>query len=247
MTTPATTPSRAQFSPITSQRVFEDIAEQIRGLVSNGELKPGDRLPPERELVERFNVSRNAVREALRSLELAGLVELRMGTSGGAVLRGGDPAVVVNALSDLYHVGAISPIHVTEVRIWIEGVLVEVLCQRITDDEIESLERNVNAMEKAEVRGDYEERSRLNLEFHCMLGAVTHNPIMEIVMKAIMELMRLFVEKLGQKQKSYTVPSRRRLLKQLKDRDASAARKEMVSFLDRLHTDYMNSAAQERS
>ncbi len=235
-----TSSARPQFSPVTSQRIFEDIAGQIRELVANGQLKPGDHLPPERELVERFNVSRNAVREALRSLELAGLVELRMGSSGGAVLKRGNHAVVVNALSDLYHVGAILPIHVTEARIWVEGVLMEVLCERITDSELDLLQQNVKEMEKAENSGDYEARSRLNLEFHAMLGAATHNPIMEIVMKAIMELMRLFVEKLGQTQKSYTVPSRRRLMKHLRERNAVEARKEMVHFLERLHKDYMN-------
>jgi GntR family transcriptional repressor for pyruvate dehydrogenase complex len=234
-------PSRTQFAPVTSQRAFEDIASQIRLLVAGGQLRPGDHLPPERELVERFGVSRNAVREALRSLELAGLIELRMGASGGAVLKAGNPSVVVNGLSDLYHVGAIQPIHVTEARIWIEGALVEALCARITDAEIELLKLNVKAMEKAQAAEDYQERARLNLEFHTMLGAASRNPIMEIVMRAIMELMGLFVDKIGQTQKSYTVPSRRRLLRHLANRDAGAARQEMVSFLDRLHKDYMSS------
>ena len=71
----------SQFSAITPHRAFEDIADQIRGLVASGRLRPGDRLPPERELAALFNVSRNTLREALRALELAGMIEARKGAS----------------------------------------------------------------------------------------------------------------------------------------------------------------------
>ena len=71
------------FGPVRTRRVFEDICDQIRGQVLGGILRPGDKLPAERELAEQFGVSRTAVREALRSLEIAGVVKLQKGVKGG--------------------------------------------------------------------------------------------------------------------------------------------------------------------
>src|ERR1700710_2802950 len=72
------------FMPVSVGRVSQVIVEQIRVLVRDGKLKRGDRLPSERDLCERFGVSRVTVREALRVLEASGLVEIRVGARGGA-------------------------------------------------------------------------------------------------------------------------------------------------------------------
>ncbi|MBI4560568.1 MAG: FadR family transcriptional regulator, partial [Candidatus Rokubacteria bacterium] len=65
--------------PIKSTRIYEEIVRQIRTLISEGKLRSGDQLPPERELAESFKVSRTSVREALRALESIGLIEIRAG------------------------------------------------------------------------------------------------------------------------------------------------------------------------
>ncbi|HBP64409.1 MAG TPA: GntR family transcriptional regulator, partial [Desulfosporosinus sp.] len=65
--------------PIRTKKIYEQIVEQIGILVADGKLKPGDRLPSERELVERFQVSRASIREAISALELMGLIEVRAG------------------------------------------------------------------------------------------------------------------------------------------------------------------------
>ena len=65
------------FAAISPARAVDEIATQIRGMVASGRLKPGDKLPSERELSQLLQVSRNTLREALRTLENAGLVEMR--------------------------------------------------------------------------------------------------------------------------------------------------------------------------
>ena len=65
--------------PVKSVRIYEDIVRQVRALIADGHLKSGDRLPPERDLAERFRVSRTSVREALRSLQSRGLIDIRAG------------------------------------------------------------------------------------------------------------------------------------------------------------------------
>ncbi len=73
-------------SPYKKRRAFEEIANNIKELISKGYLKPGDRLPPETEIARQFDVGRNTIREALRILELSGFVKIQMGGKGGPLI-----------------------------------------------------------------------------------------------------------------------------------------------------------------
>ncbi|RYD02051.1 hypothetical protein N752_26735 [Desulforamulus aquiferis] len=68
-----------KFKPIKAKKIYEEIVEQIKGMITSGELNAGDKLVPERELAERLQVGRSAVREAYRALEAIGLIEIRPG------------------------------------------------------------------------------------------------------------------------------------------------------------------------
>src|ERR687887_1393283 len=85
--------------PIRRSRLYEGIVQQIEGLLEKGDLKPGDQLPPERQLAEQFQVSRASVREALRTLELLGIVETRAG--GGTFVRSAKPDDLARPLHTL--------------------------------------------------------------------------------------------------------------------------------------------------
>src|SRR6266849_2596729 len=76
---------KMEIEPVKSTRIYEEIVRQVKRLIAEGKLKSGDRLPPERDLVEKFMVSRTAVREALRALEGSGLIDVRAGE--GAFVR----------------------------------------------------------------------------------------------------------------------------------------------------------------
>ena len=78
------------FDPIPTRRIFEEIADQIRQRIYDGDLKPGDRLPGERDLASQFGVGRMVVREALRTLEEGGLVQIKKGSDGGAFVKEAD-------------------------------------------------------------------------------------------------------------------------------------------------------------
>jgi DNA-binding FadR family transcriptional regulator len=226
-------------SAISPHRAFDEITTRLRELVARGDLKPGDRLPAERELAASFNVSRNTLREALRGLELAGIIELRKGAAGGAFVKAGDLRVAANAMRDLYHLGAISPAQLTEARIWIESAVIRAACERMSEDDLVALEENVALAARYQKAGDFEARTRAHQEFHKLLGAATGNPILMICVGGVMEVMNLFVESIGPRDNPYTVPSRRRLLKHLRARDAEKAVAEMTRFLMRLHAEYL--------
>src|SRR5256886_15852175 len=85
--------------PIRRIRLYQGIVEQIEGLLEKGDLRPGDQLPPERQLAEQFQVSRASVREALRTLELLGIVETRAG--GGTFVRQTSPLDLARPLTGL--------------------------------------------------------------------------------------------------------------------------------------------------
>src|SRR6201986_5161850 len=91
------------FEPIRRRRAFEEVCETIRHQLSFRALRPGDKLPAERELAEQLGVSRSALREVLRTLELAGILELKKGIKGGAFVRPGDPTSMTRVLQDLVH------------------------------------------------------------------------------------------------------------------------------------------------
>jgi DNA-binding FadR family transcriptional regulator len=227
------------FRPVSSRRAFEEIAGQVRSLLARGVLKPGDRLPSERELAEELGVSRNTLREALRSLEIAGLLELRKGASGGAFIRAGGGDAAVLALSDLYSLGVIRPEHVTEARIIVGTEVARLACLRCAPSDLEALEANVRSSEEATARGDMARRAEVNYEFHRLLARATRNPVLIILTEALLAMTQQFINEIGYRPNQYVLPSRRRLLAHLRNRDSSAAAREMEAMLKRLQRSHL--------
>ncbi|MBI3373015.1 MAG: FadR family transcriptional regulator [Betaproteobacteria bacterium] len=222
------------FRPVAGKRAFEEITEQIRSQLARRFLRAGDRLPAERQLAEQFGVSRNTLREALRSLEIAGLLELKKGATGGAFITEGGGGAAVAGLADLYHMGAIRPQHLTEARILIGTEVARLACGRRTREDLSVLRHNVEAAEAATAAGDVEGRALINYEFHRLLARAAKNPVLIILTDALMEMTRHFVERVGYMPNRYVMPSRRRLLAYLREQDGEAAAAEMKGMLQRL-------------
>jgi DNA-binding FadR family transcriptional regulator len=232
---------RACFRPIKTARAFEGIAHQIRAELAAGRLTAGDRLPPERELAEQFGVSRNTLREALRSLENAGLLHLRKGAAGGAFVRDSTGEAVIAGFRDMFHLGAISPEHLTEARVLIESIVVRVACARATSADLAALEANIAAAAKAaRVGADFYDQAAIHLDFHRTLARATQNPVMVIVMDALLDVMPHFIRAIGQTRNRWVLPSRRRFMKHLAAHDSEAAVAEMESHLVRLNRHYLS-------
>src|SRR6202142_1022051 len=145
-------------------RISAIIVEQIRLLMRQGQLKPGCRLPPERDLCERFSVSRVTVREALRMLESSGLVEIRVGARGGAFVTVPNSDRVGEGLADLLTLSVISPADMSEVRMVLETGIVPLVCERATEEDLAGLEAICQRSDAALEAGDYPDA--LSLEFH---------------------------------------------------------------------------------
>lgn len=170
------------FSPVSMGRISEVIVEQVRQLMRQGQLKPGDRLPAERELCEHFGVSRVTVREALRMLESSGLVEIRVGARGGAFVTTPTSDRVGDGLADLLSLSVISASDVTEVRLILELGIVPLVCERATDEDLASLDEICERSKAALLAGDYS--MDLSAEFHARVAQATGNPAIAVLVES---------------------------------------------------------------
>src|SRR3989475_7322698 len=126
----------AVIEPIRRSRLYQGIVEQIEGLLERGDIRPGDQLPPERQLADQFQVSRASVREALRTLELLGIVETRPG--GGTFVRQTTPDDLARPLTGLISRGH-SLADVIEFRGLIEPAIAALAAERITQSQLTEL------------------------------------------------------------------------------------------------------------
>jgi DNA-binding FadR family transcriptional regulator len=167
------------FSRITPGRISGMIVEQIRALIQEGRLASGDRLPSERDLAERFGVSRVTVRDALRALEATGLVEIKVGANGGAFLRAPTSDVAGRGMADMILMSALSPEEVAEARLLLELNTVILAVHRATEADIAELRALCARSAELVAAGEYD--VHLSWDFHKRLAGATHNPAIELI------------------------------------------------------------------
>ena len=162
------------FRPVETKRASEAIFEQIRDLIARGELKPGDRLPSERNMIEMFQRSRPTIREALRMLERAGYIRTVPGSNGAVVLPPNDKNLE-NSLADALSIGHISLDQLAEYRTASETVTAGWAALRRTEDDIQAMERLLERMEGS--LDDYEQSVSLDPDFHGLIARAAKNTV----------------------------------------------------------------------
>lgn len=231
------------FRPIKTRRIFEEICDSVRQKLISGELKAGDRLPAERELSELFAVSRSAVREALRSLEIAGVVDLKKGSKGGAFITEGGAMQVSRTFQDMLDFGRVSLATLLEARLFIMDVVVRSACERATKDDIAALKRNIVETVELTKAGLYEERSLKAVEFSTLLANATGNAVLSSILEAMAAVIRGFVVAAGPPALDSIVSSRQTLIRQIEAGDADGASLTMRSYLTHLNAHLLQAEA----
>ncbi len=221
----------ARFAAIHSARAFESIAEQIRHELIHGRLTVGSRLPPERALAGQFGVSRNTLREALRSLEHAGLVQLRKGASGGAFISRGAEQAIATGLLDMYHVGTISPAQLTQAIEWYAPLAVREACLSATDDDLAEIDRHLHAADAA--GEDAALRVTSTIALHRVLARLAGNPIATAVLNGVLDVLGHHLSLHGTAAVELAHPARRRFVRQLQQGEADAAVAELQASIRR--------------
>lgn len=173
------------FKQAKQNRVFQDVVEQIQEAILSGKLSPGERLPAERDLKDTFNTSRGTLREALRVLEQKGLIEIKLGVAGGAIVKPIDTEPMAESLALLIRSGRISLEHLAEFRIKIEGSLVALATERATPEDIREMERLFDKARTFFEQGDWESFLKTDEAMHTYLGIMSGNPVFQFIQKTI--------------------------------------------------------------
>lgn len=158
---------------VKKEKIFEDIIKQIRQLIKTGAIKAGDKLPPERGLAQAFKVSRVSVREAIRVLESAGLVETRVGD--GTYVVTSSVENLVEPLARAMTGGRESLMEIFAIRKMLEPQIASLAAQRATDDEIAQLKETLSR--QTENIGDGRLVTEIDYSFHLLLAKISKSEV----------------------------------------------------------------------
>ncbi len=222
------------FQAVRGARLFEEICDQIKSQVSAGKIGPGDKLPAERDLAGQFGVSRSAVREALRALEVSGLIALRKGVKGGAYLLE-ESAPLTQSMGDMIDLGRVSMHDFTEARILITEVVVRLACQRGKAKDFDAIERDIERLEAAVARGEGRSDMAYVTNFYDLLAAATHNEMLRFLTNGIANLLTKMLAAKPTAPMLDLGERRRAILKCLRARDADRAGRLLTEHLMRVH------------
>jgi GntR family transcriptional regulator, transcriptional repressor for pyruvate dehydrogenase complex len=167
------------FKAAKQNRIFQDVVEQIQETILAGKLKPGEMLPPERELKEMLQVSRGTLREALRVLEHKGLIEIKLGVGGGAVVQDVSYDQINESLALLIRYQKVSLRHLTEFRVGVEGRVSALAAAQATPADIVRLKSLLEeARQFAEKGSDFQkEFVEIDKKIHLALAKISGNPV----------------------------------------------------------------------
>ncbi len=219
--------SVGEFTKITLSRKSEDVVKQIYEALLRGDLKPHQRLSSESELAEAFGVSKLTVREAVRSLELMEIVEVRKGGSGGLFIREPDLVSIAEKIESIMRIPNIAVTDITETRSALEThILRESLPkQKIPKDMMEKLEENITLSQQYLATGETLKRLRANFDFHLMIASLTNNNMLIMLHRVTCGMLLRFFE-LAHPSREMAVKSidaHRRILAAIRDRDFDKA------------------------
>ncbi|MEJ2641637.1 MAG: FadR/GntR family transcriptional regulator [Desulfosarcinaceae bacterium] len=175
------------FREAKQSRIFQDVVEQIEDAILDGDLKAGDRLPPERELKETLKTSRSTLREALRVLEQKGLIEMRLGMGGGAIVKAVSTKQVSQSLGLLIRSRKVSLEHLAEFRERFEGDIAALAASRAFDPDRAHLQALLEKARRFAEGGDDQGESfiAVDKEIHLYFARMTKNPIYITILKTV--------------------------------------------------------------
>lgn len=210
------------------RRLYLEVASQLEGQIAAGAISVGQRLPSERDLAERFGVSRPTIREAMIALEVSGQVEIRSGA--GIFVREAAPGVARLQTDDVP-----GPFEILEARRLIEAEVVALAAERMTDAQLVDLQKALTDMEREDADGSISEEA--DQRFHCIIAEASENSALASTVRWLWELRNqskistLFHHRVREQGVHPSIEEHKQIFKALQARDAKQARIAMIKHI----------------
>ena len=222
---------------MTDKRLFHTVAERIMEMIQSGAFPPGSRLPGERELAKRFEVSRVTIREAEIALQALGHIDIKTG-SGVYVLSPSDSGSEGWPL--------LSAFELTEARLLFESEAAALAARHVDDVDMHQLENLIARMSSADP-ADEEDSQQADREFHLAIAAASKNAAVQYIIETLWK-MRTEIESVrtvhaaicSEEDATHRGSDHAEVLEALKNRDPVAARSAMQSHFQRLLASMIN-------
>ncbi len=217
------------YKQIQTGRLADQVTSQLKESIFLGQYQPGQRMPTEQGLVEAFGVSRVIVREAVRNLEMAGLIEIKRGPKGGAFVLPMKHDAVSQVMRDALKMGNGSVEDIMEVRLDVEPIVAGLAALRATGEDVAMLTEALQRMPQAP--GD--EYVAWNVNFHRLLARSSHNPVYDILVNILMDFTERLILKIKPSERIiHDTTSHPALLERVRLGDSEGAQKKMRSHLE---------------
>ena len=226
------------FKPISQEKVSVKIINQIKELIDNGQLKPGEPLPPERKLMDMLSVSRPSLREALKSLIGMGYLEIT--TYNRTVVKSLASGHILDPLSTLVQEDISTAFELIQVRKALESWNCYHAAQRITKEEIMKMKECISLMER-HVDDSYFSLGKEDADFHFAIAQATHNKVQMHIMYTVYEMLRDFIGKYYEKISPIAIYEQHQdVIQMLESHNSEGARHSIM-----VHLDYVESKLME--
>ncbi|UVC14917.1 transcriptional regulator NanR [Mesorhizobium onobrychidis] len=232
--------------PIVRRKLSDEVFLRLKRLITSGELQPGDDMPSERELMERFEVGRPAIREAMQALSNMGLVAISHGErakvlqlTAKSIIKQVDGAakIILSSSKDTLE-------HLKNARIFFERGMVREAAEKATAEDVQRLRATV--AEQRSFRGDSEAFISADMKFHTQIAAISGNPIYVAVSEAMLGWLKEYHTEMliWTGKENFTLTEHEEIIGRIEQKDADGAEKAMIKHLERSRALYvMNSGS----
>ncbi|SMO34873.1 FadR/GntR family transcriptional regulator [Melghirimyces algeriensis] len=224
-----------EYQPIRGRKIYEQVAEQIKGMIQSGKLKPGDKLASVRELSERFDVGRSAVREALSALRAMGLLEMRQGE--GTYVKTFDPNTVSRPIVEATLMNQEQILELLEVRKIMEAGSAAICATEHDQEDLRKMEDALKEMEES-LGASEELGEQADAKFHLAVAKGTKNNLLYHLMTTISGTMQEAMRESRRIWLYAEEETAERLYREhqaiyhaIKDRNATLAQQQMLAHL----------------
>jgi len=218
-------------------KLSDQIAEDLRRTIAGEKMVPGDRLPNEKALMEHYGCAKGTIREALKALEVEGLIAMQSGPNGGPEIQPSSLEIAMQQLRQYMHFQTLTFQNVYEVRKSIEVALAQSVMGKLTDQDYRKLEENIEICINANRDGNRAVGRTAETEFHDILCDASDNPLLIFICRFLNSLLRDLVSFRSQSLKEHelfgdhNVASHIALLEAFKRHDKQAAAKIMEDHM----------------